>query len=124
MHRQRADIVDKGPDQRLAESRIVQIEDILDDIVAKGVLHEVERVEDNFSYKLHPLSWRCVIDGALQHATAVSVSSNLDEIGSDGVVDELVVFGDELVEALLDYLDGQLYCILDARKDDSWKNRQ
>ena len=104
LHRQRTDIVDKRPDQGLTESRIVQVQDILDDIVAKGVLHEVERVKDDFSDELHPLGRRCVIDGALQDAAAVSVGSDFDEIGSDGVVDELVVFGDELVEALLDHL--------------------
>ena len=34
----------------------------------------------------------------------MTVSSDLDEIGSDGVVDELIVFGYELVEAFLDDL--------------------
>ena len=45
-----------------------------------------------------------MVDGSLENTTSVSMSSNFDEIGSYGVVDELVVFRDELVEAFLDDL--------------------
>ena len=34
----------------------------------------------------------------------MSVRRDFDEVGSDGIVDELVVFGNEFVEAFLDHL--------------------
>ena len=46
-----------------------------------------------------------MIDGSLKDATSVSVGGDLDQVGSDGIVDELVVLGYELVQALLDHLE-------------------
>lgn len=46
-----------------------------------------------------------MIDGSLEDATSVSVGGDLDQVGSDGIVDELVVLGYELVQALLDHLE-------------------
>ena len=43
-----------------------------------------------------------MVDAALQDAAAVAVRRDLDAVGGDGVVDELVVLGRELVQALLD----------------------
>lgn len=38
----------------------------------------------------------------------MSMRCNFNEIGSDGVVDELIVFGDEFVEAFLNHLGEEL----------------
>jgi hypothetical protein len=43
-----------------------------------------------------------VVHATLKNTAAVAVSGNLDAVGGDGVVDELVVFRSQLVEALLD----------------------
>lgn len=71
-------------------------------------MDEVERVEDDLCDKLDALSWGGVVDGALEDTAAVTVGSDFDEVGSDGIVDELVVLGDELVEAILNDLGGYL----------------
>lgn len=42
-----------------------------------------------------------MVDRSLQDTASVSVSGNFDQVGSDGVVDELVVVWDELVETFL-----------------------
>lgn len=48
-----------------------------------------------------------MIDGPLEDATPVSMGSDFDEVGSDGIVDELVVLGYKLVEAFLNDLSFQ-----------------
>lgn len=105
LHRQATNISDKGPDEGFRETGVVEIENVLDDVVSEWVLDEVERVEDDLSDELKSLRRRGVVDRALQHAASVSVSGHFDEVGSDGIVDELVVLGDKLVQALLNDLD-------------------
>lgn len=68
-------------------------------------MHKIERIEDDFGDELHPLSRRGVIDATLEDTAAVTMGGYLDEIGGDSIVDKLVVFGDELVEAFLDDLE-------------------
>lgn len=46
-----------------------------------------------------------MIDATLEDTAAVTMGGYLDEIGGDSIVDKLVVFGDELVEAFLDDLE-------------------
>ena len=48
-----------------------------------------------------------MIDGSLQNPTSVSVSCDFDKVGSDGIVDELVVFRYKLVQAFLDDLQSK-----------------
>ena len=45
-----------------------------------------------------------MVDGPLEDTTSVPVRGDLDQVGSDGVVDELVVVGNELVQAFLNDL--------------------
>ena len=52
LHRQAADISDKSPDEGFREPGIVQIKNVLNHIVSKWILYEVERVEDDFSDEL------------------------------------------------------------------------
>lgn len=70
----------------------------------EGVLDEVERVEDDLRNQLHTLSRTGMVDTPLQNTTPMSVSRNFDKVGSNGVVDELVIFRYELVEAFLNHL--------------------
>jgi hypothetical protein len=76
----------------------------LDDIVPKGILYKIERVENDFRDKLDSLSRTGMIDGSLQDTASVSMRGDFDEVGSDRVVDELVVVRNELVETLLNDL--------------------
>ena len=104
MGTERAHVSNESPNQRLAESRIVEVEDILNDIIPKRILDKIETVEDYFGHQLDTLRRGGMVNGSLEDTTAVSVSGDLNEVGCDGVVDELVVFGYELVEAFLDDL--------------------
>jgi hypothetical protein len=65
-------------------------------------LNESERVVGNLGNELNSLTLGSVIDTSLKDATSVTVSRDLDAVGSDGVVDELVVFRRKVVQALLD----------------------
>ncbi len=76
----------------------------MNDVVSERILDEVKRVEDDLSDELNTLSGAGMVDRSLEDTTSVSMRSNFDEVGSDGVVDELVVFRDELVQAFLDDL--------------------
>ena len=76
----------------------------MNDVVSERILDQVERVEDDFSHQLQSLRRGCVIDGSLEDATSVSMGCDFDQVGCDGIVDELIVFGYELVQAFLDNL--------------------
>lgn len=67
-------------------------------------MHKVERIEYDFGDELHPLSGRGVIDATLEDAATVTMGGHLNKIGGDSIVDKLVIFGNELVEAFLDNL--------------------
>jgi hypothetical protein len=45
-----------------------------------------------------------MINGTLKDTTPMTMSRDLDKVGSDGIVDELIVLGHQLVQALLDNL--------------------
>ena len=71
-------------------------------VVTIRVLYERERVVCDLVNELDALVLGRVVDAALKHTAAVAVGGDLDAIVRDGVVDELVVLGRELVETLLD----------------------
>jgi hypothetical protein len=48
-----------------------------------------------------------VVDGSLENTTSVSVCGDFDEVRCYGVVDELVVFRDEFVQAFLNDLEAK-----------------
>ena len=120
MNRQTADVSDKSPDQRFRESSIIQIKDVLNNVISERILDQVERVEDDFSHQLQSLRWRCVIDRSLEDATSVSVGCDFNEVGCDGIVDELVIFGYELVQAFLDNLICQATIYLTNEETPTW----
>lgn len=67
-------------------------------------MNKVERVEDDLGDELNPLSWGGVVDRSLEDTASVPVRGDFDKVGSDGIVDELVVVGNELVKAFLNDL--------------------
>lgn len=99
----------------LDESVVVQIENVLNNVVTESVLNEGERVVGNLGDELNTLTLGSVVDTALKDTASVTVSCDFDTVSSDGVVDELVVFGREVVEALLN--DVVTVEILDERDD-------
>lgn len=74
---------------------------LTNDVVSKRILDECQGVVSDFSNELNPLRVGRVVDASLQDTTSVSVGSDFDTVGRDGIVDELVVLGDQPVQALL-----------------------
>lgn len=102
MARKHADAALKRGDDGLSEGGLVEVNDVLDDVVAKGVLHEDASVLGDALDQPELLIAGGVIDAALQHTAAVSVSANLDTLLANCIKDELRVRSSKLVEALLD----------------------
>lgn len=59
-------------------------------IVPVWVLDESESVVRDLVDKLDALGLRCVVNAALQDAATVTVGRNLNAVGSDSIVDELM----------------------------------
>ena len=120
LNRQTADVTDESPDQRFREPGIIQIQDVLNNVISKRILNEIERVEDDFSDELQSLRWRGMINRSLKDTTSVSVSGDFDQVGGDCIVDELIVFWDELVQAFLDDLKGKQASYFASSKSLTW----
>lgn len=99
--RELADATLEGGNNRFSKGRLVQVDDVLDNVVAKGVL------DKNASVLCDPLDepkllvTSSVVDAALQNTASVSVCSNLNTVVANCIKDELGINGSELVEALL-----------------------
>lgn len=62
-----------------------------------------------------------MINATLEDTTAVTMCGHLNEVGCDSIVDELVVLGDELVEAFLDNLgDNQIDNLMNKDTKLTW----
>lgn len=55
----------------------------------------------DFSDELNPLRIGGMVNASLQNTTSVSVRSDLNAVRGNGIVDELVIFRDQPVQALL-----------------------
>lgn len=55
LHRQGADVANELTNDSLAEAVVVQVKNVLDNVVAEGILNEVERVERDLSHELNSL---------------------------------------------------------------------
>jgi hypothetical protein len=100
--RKLSDLALKALAQGGCEARLVEIEDVLHDVVAEGILHEVERVSSDLADQLDLLEARGMINATLKNAAAVTVSADGDAVMAHGIEDELRVLGFEVVQALLD----------------------
>lgn len=85
----------------LGEGGLVQVDDVLDDVVAKGVLHKDPGVLSDALDEPQLLVAGCVVDAALQDAAAMSVSAHLDAVVANSIKDELGIRRGELVKTLL-----------------------
>jgi hypothetical protein len=87
--------------ERLNESRLLEVEDVLDDVVAERILNKVKGVVANLTNELALLQARSMVDAALEDTAAVPVSTDGNAVLAHGVEDELSVLRAEVVEALL-----------------------
>jgi hypothetical protein len=86
---------------RLGKGGLVEVDDVLDHVVAEGVLDESRSVLGDLANEPNLLVAVGMVDAALQDAAAVAVGADLDAVVTDSVEDELSVGGAELVQALL-----------------------
>lgn len=90
--------------QRLRKGSVVQINYILNHIVAKRILHKACGVLGDFGNQPHLLIPRGVVDAALENAATMTMSADIDASVTNCSEDELSTLGVELVETLLDHM--------------------
>lgn len=88
--------------QRLGEDRLIQIEDILDNVIAKGVLDQRISIVRDLSDEPSLLISRGMINAALKDAAAMTVSAYINAVVANRIKDELSIVRSELVKTLLD----------------------
>jgi hypothetical protein len=87
--------------ERGGEAHLVEIEDVLHNVVAEGVLDQIEAVGRDLADELDLLVAGGVVNAALENTTAVAVCADGDAVVTNSVEDELSILGLEVVEALL-----------------------
>jgi hypothetical protein len=87
--------------KRFCEGRLIEVNDVLDHIVAKGILNKGNRILGDPLDQPNLLLARGMVNAALEDTAAVAVCSDINAMGSDSVEDELSIIGTKLVEALL-----------------------
>lgn len=99
--RQLTDAVLEHADNRLSEGRLVEVDDVLDHIVPKGILNQNRGVFGDLRDEPDLLVARGMVNAALEDTAAVTVSTDVNAVGTDSIEDELRVLGTELVKTLL-----------------------
>ena len=92
----------EGIAQRIREARLVKIHNVLQNVVAEGVLHETMGILGDLRYQICSLLTRRMINAALKDTTAVAVSAHSDAVGTDSIENELRILSNEAIETLLD----------------------
>jgi len=81
---------------------LTKLTDVLNDVIAEGILNEVESVVGDVANEPTLLVTRGMINAALENAATMAVSADGNAVGADGIEDELCILGREMVKALLD----------------------
>ena len=87
---------------RLSEGRLIKINDVLDNIIAKGVLDKDAGLLRDALDEPELLVTRCMVNAALENAAAMTMGTHIDTVATDSIKDKLRVDRGEFVEALLD----------------------
>ena len=83
LERQREDALKEARDQGPRELAHVEVKDVLNHIIAKGVLHERQRIHGHLGGELCLLRGRGVVDAALEHAAAMPMRGHLNAVPRD-----------------------------------------
>lgn len=102
MARELADAALEHGNNRLGEGGFIEINDVLDNVVAKWILNQYARMLSDALDQPELLLARCVVDAALKHTAAVPVGTNFNTVVADSIENELGVSSSELVKTLLD----------------------
>jgi hypothetical protein len=68
---------------------VVEIQDVLNDVVAEGILHKMKAVGSDLANEVDLLEAGSVVNAALQDTTAVAVRTNGDAVFAYRIEDEL-----------------------------------
>mmetsp|Transcript_3750 Transcript_3750/g.6632 ORF Transcript_3750/g.6632 Transcript_3750/m.6632 type:complete len:342 (-) Transcript_3750:1825-2850(-) len=99
LHYIRRELLD-GEEAHLADNRFANgvdlvvaadVEDILDDVVAVGVLHKLEGLLNDTTHQVGPSGGVAGVETALDHAAPVAVASDVLDTGGDRIEDKLGV---------------------------------
>ena len=75
--------------ERVGEAGLLEVDNVLKDIVAERILNQMEGTVSDLADELGFLMASGVVYTALQHATAVTMGSNRNAIGANGIKNEL-----------------------------------
>ena len=75
--------------ERVGEAGLLKVNNVLKDIVAEGILNQMEGTVSDLADELGFLMASGVVYAALQHTTTVTMGSNRHAIGANGIKDEL-----------------------------------
>lgn len=79
----------EGVAERVSEARLLEVDNVLKDVVAKGILNKMEGAVSDLADELSFLVAGGVIYTTLQHATAMTMSSDRHAVGANSIKDEL-----------------------------------
>jgi hypothetical protein len=99
---QGANTATEHDDKRLGEGRLIEVDDVLDNIVAEGILDQGDGILGDLLDQPDLLVAGSVVDAALKDTAAMAVGADINTVGPNGIEDELGISGAQLVEALLD----------------------
>lgn len=89
LNRQGTNVSCKLPDDAIAESVVIEVENVLNDVISVRILDESQSIVSDLIDELLALHFRCMVDAPLKDTTSMSVSSDFNTVGCNGVVDEL-----------------------------------
>lgn len=83
--------------ERICKARLLEVDNILKNVVAKGILNEMKGAVSDLADKLCFLVAGGVVYATLEHATAMTVGSNRYTVGANSVKDELPLVSQALL---------------------------
>ena len=121
LFRQSSNLPIKRKAERVSEAFLLKIDDVLKDIIAERILHELEGAVGDLINEPSLLNAGGMINASLQDTTAMTMSPDHNAVGTNCVEDELLkirlrdswlaagaiylsVFGRETVKTLLNYV--------------------
>ena len=87
----------EGVAERISEARLLEVNDVLQDVVAKGILNKMESTISNLADKLGFLVTGSVVYATLQYATAMTMGPNRYAVGANSIKDELLLINQVLL---------------------------
>lgn len=82
--------------ERVSEARLLEVDNVLKDVVAEGILNKMEGAVGDLTDELGFLVTGGVIYATLQHATAMTMGSNGHAVGANSIKDELPLVNEVL----------------------------